>query len=257
MKHLLTLLTLLTAAIFTDLQAQTAPDEAARGIMEKYKTALVVVTVKGKVVTKTNGKALPENEQQRRTLGITVAENGLVAISNSAIDATVGLTGQRVEIDGEEVEIISANSEYETVEISYGDSSVLSGKVVRQDASADIAFVLPDNPDGKKFDIVDLSNAAADALPAQSIVGLSRSSAPYGYMPTINLGHITGVFKSNRTFFLTSAGVSQGMPIFSLDGKVVGLTVIRINPDGRPSGVLGTIAAGSIQVMANLANESL
>jgi hypothetical protein len=50
-------------------------------------------------------------------------------------------------------------------------------------------------------------------------------------------------------------GTAQGIPVFTLEGKPIGLTVVRII-DGNPSGVLGTLSAGSIQVMANLAREA-
>ena len=70
------------------------------------------------------------------------------------------------------------------------------------------------------------------------------------------MGRITGVFKGDRTFFVTDAGTAQGIPIFTLDGKPVGVTVVRII-DGKPSGVLGTLSAGSIQVMGDLAREAI
>lgn len=221
---------------------------------------LVVVTVKGQVVTTTTGKPLPANPQQRRTLGITVADNGLVAVSNSAIDATVGLAGQKADIDGTVVTINSAKTDFSDIEISYGDKSLLKGKVVRQDIGADIAFILPDQASakglGKKFQKIDLNQFAANAQAADQVVGLSRSSSVYGYMPTLIMGRITGVFNSDRKYFVTTAGNSQGMPIFTLDGRPIGLTVVRVM-DGKPTGILGTLSAGSIQVMANLANSSL
>jgi hypothetical protein len=145
------------------------------------------------------------------------------------------------------------------VEISYGDSVLIHGKVVRQDMEADVAFIMPDQAEAKKlnkvFDKIDLSQFAATAEVADQVVGLSRSSAVYGYMPTLVMGRITGVFKGDRTFFVTDAGTAQGIPIFTLDGKPVGVTVVRII-EGKPSGVLGTLSAGSIQVMANLAREA-
>lgn len=231
----------------------------ARKLMEQYKGALVVVTAKGALKAKTGGEPLPDRDQQRRTLGVTVGDDGLLVVSNSAIDASVGLAGQQAQLDDKVVTIVSATTEFSDVEISYGDTTLLRGKVVRQDVEADVAFIMPD-PDevkalGKTFDKVDLSQFAATADAADQVVGLSRSSAVYGYMPTIIVGRITGVFKGDRTFFVTDAGSAQGVPVFTLDGKPVGMTVVRII-EGQPSGVLGTLSAGSIQVMANLAREA-
>lgn len=239
--------------------SQDADAEKARELLEKYKGALVVITVKGKLVATTTGDPLPDREQQRRTLGVTIGDDGLVVVSNSAIDASLGLEGQQAKMDTKVVTIKSAKSEFTDVEISYGDSTLLHGKVVRQDPEADIAFIMPDAAEAKAinktFSRVDLSQFAATAQEGDRVVGLSRSSAVYGYMPTVVMGRVTGVYKGDRTFFVTDAGTAQGIPVFTLEGKPVGLTVVRII-DGNPSGVLGTLSAGSIQVMANLAREA-
>ena len=249
---------LLTLALVSQspLQAQSVEDQA-RGIMEKYKPTLVVVTVNGRIVTTTTGDPLPPKDQQRRTLGITIGDNGLIVVSNSAIDSAVGLAGQKAQIKDKVVTIKTAKSQFNNIEISYGDATLLHGKVVRQEESADVAFILPDQAEakalGKKFDKVDLAQFAANAKAADRVVGLSRSSSVFGYMPTLIMGRITGVFKGDRVFFVNTAGNSQGMPIFTLDGRPVGITVVRV-VKGQPTGILATLSAGSIQVMANLAS---
>ena len=263
MKRLLLILNL---SLFVGLSApltasaQETAEQQARKLLEQHKSSLVVVTAKGMLKAKTTGEPLPDRDQQRRTLGVTIGEDGLLVVSNSAIDSSVGLAGQQARIEEKSVTIQSALTEFSEVEISYGDSTLLKGKILRQDIEADVAFILPDQVAAKAankvFDRVDLSQFAATAEAADQVVGLSRSSAVYGYMPTLVMGRITGVFKGDRTFFVTDAGTAQGIPIFTLDGKPVGVTVVRVI-EGKPSGVLGTLSAGSIQVMANLAREAI
>ena len=261
MKALVLILVALTVSFApaTSRAQEETVEVKARKLLETHKGSLVVVTAKGLLKAKTSDDPLPDREQQRRTLGITIGDDGLVVVSNSAIDAAVGLAGQQAQMNDKVVTIQSASTEFGNVEISYGDTTLLRGKVVRQDVEADVAFILPDAAEvkalNKKFDKVDLSQFAATAEAADMVVGLSRSSAVFGYMPTLVMGRITGVFKGERTFFVTDAGTAQGVPVFTLDGKPVGVTVVRII-DGQPSGVLGTLSAGSIQVMANLAREA-
>lgn len=246
-------------SLATSLPAQDTVEQKARAILEKYTGALVVVTATAKLEATTSGEPLPSRDQQRRTLGVTIGDDGLVVVSNSAIDPSIGLEGQQAKMDENVVTIKSAKSTFSEVEISYGDTTLLHGKVVRQDIEADVAFILPDAAEAKAvskvFEKVDMGDFAATADSADQVVGLSRASAVYGYMPTLVMGRITGVFKGDRTFFVTDAGTAQGIPVFSLDGKVLGITVVRIL-EGKPSGVLGTLSAGSIQVMANLAREN-
>ena len=253
------LLPILGLSVFTARAQEESIEVKCRKLLEQYKGALVVVTAKGMLKAKTSGEPLPDRDQQRRTLGVTVGDDGLVVVSNSAIDASVGLAGQQAQMNEKVVTIQSASTEFTEVEISYGDTTLLHGKVVRQDVEADVAFIMPDSAEAtalnKKFEKIDLSQFAATAETADQVFGLSRSSAVYGYMPTLVIGRITGVFKGERTFFVTDAGTAQGVPVFTIDGKPVGVTVIRII-EGQPSGVLGTLSAASIQVMANLAREA-
>lgn len=254
-------LILFATSIFSSMTgvSQDTVEEKARLLMEEHKGALVVITAKGRLEAKTSGDPLPARDQQRRTLGVTIGDDGLVVVSNSAIDASLGLEGQQAKLEEEVVTIRSAKTVFSEIEISYGDSTLLSGRVVRQDVEADIAFIMPDAAEAKAlsktFQKVDLAQFAATADAADRVVGLSRSSAVYGYMPTLVMGRITGVYKGDRTYFVTDAGTAQGIPVFTIDGKPLGLTVVRI-VEGKPTGVLGTLSAGSIQVMANLAREA-
>lgn len=230
---------------------------SAREMLEKYKASLVVVTVEGRLTTTTDGTPLPDQQQQRRTLGVTIRSTGLIVISNSAVDPAVGLSGQKARLDDKVVTIQTAKTAFEKVEISYGDSTVLPGSVIGQDVDADVAFVLPDEAAAKKlnktFEFVDLANAALSE-PADEVIGLSRSSSAYAYMPTVIVGRVTGVFNGDRRYFVTTAGTAQGIPVFSTDGKVVGITLERIIENKRTN-ILGTLAAGSIQILADLALE--
>lgn len=242
------------------VSAQDAIAGTARDILDKNKMALVVVTVDGRLVAETDGGPLPERTQQRRTLGVTIRpDSGLVVISNAAIDPSIGLSGQRARVDDKVVTIKTAKTVFEKVEISYGDSSVIPGTIIKQDQGADVAFILPDSGKARElgktnFDAIDMGTAGM-AQPAAQVVGLSRSSAAYGYMPTVIVGRVTGVFKGEfRTFYVTTAGTAQGIPIFSMEGKPVGITLERVI-DNKRSGILGTLAAGSIKVMADLAMD--
>lgn len=250
---------LISVAALSPVVGQESVEQKARTLLEKNRAALVVVTVQGQLEAQTTGDPLPPRDQQRRTLGVTIADDGLIVVSNSAIDASVGLEGQQAQLDEKVLRITSAKTVFSDVEISYGDTTLISGKVVRQEPDADIAFILPDSAEAKAvnktFDKIDLSQFAATAQEADQVVGLSRASAVYGYMATIALGRIGAVFKGDRTFFVNTAGTAQGMPVFTIDGKPIGITVVRI-VEGKPTGILGTLSAGSIQVMANLARES-
>lgn len=242
-------------------EAQDA-GESARALIEKYKAALVVVSAVGDLETTTNGEPLPPQKQVRRTLGVTVDSSGLVVVSNYAIDASQDLEGQRAKHDDKVVDIISAKMKFSKVEISYGDSTKISGKVVLQRPEQDLAFIMPDAGSARalgkeRFSFVDLSAFTTGVKQADQVVGLSRSSLAFEFMPTVLVGRVTGIYRGlDRTFFVTSVGTAHGVPVFALDGSPVGITLERIGKDGKRTGLLGTLSAGSVQLTAKLALDS-
>lgn len=234
--------------------------ESARALVEKHKAALVVISASGNLETTTSGDPLPGQPQVRRTLGVTIDPSGLIVVSNYAIDASIDFIGQRAKHEDDVVDIVSAKMEFTKVEISYGDSTRIPGKVVLQRPEADLAFIMPDAAVAKRlaksdFTYIDLAAFSSDVKLADEVIGLSRSSLAFDFMPTVLVGRVTGLFRGDRTFYVTSVGTAHGVPVFALDGSPVGITLERIK-DGKRTGLLGTLSAGSVQVQAKLAVDS-
>ena len=257
-------LALAFAALVVAPQASAQQDagESARALIEKHKAALVVVSAVGELVTTTSADPLPPQKQVRRTLGVTIDPSGLVVVSNYSIDASQDLQGQRAKHNDKVVDIISAKMKFSKIDISYGDSTKIAGKVVLQRPEQDLAFIMPDaavaQALGKsKFSHVDLSAFTTGVRQADQVVGLSRSSMAFEFMPTVLVGRVTGIYRGlDRTFFVTSVGTAHGVPVFSLDGSPVGITLERIGKDGKRTGLLGTLSAGSVQLNAKLALDA-
>ncbi len=234
--------------------------ESARALVEKHKAALVVISASGKLQTTTSGDPLPDQPQVRRTLGVTIDSSGLIVVSNYAIDASIDFVGQRAKHEDAVVNIVSAKMEFTKVEISYGDSTRIPGTVVLQRPEADLAFIMPDAGVAKRleksnFTYVDLAAFSSDVKIADEVIGLSRSSLAFDFMPTVLVGRVTGLFRGDRTFYVTSVGTAHGVPVFALDGSPVGITLERIK-DGKRTGLLGTLSAGSVQVQAKMAVDA-
>lgn len=215
--------------------------EAGRRILETYKSSLVVVTVNQTVVG--SGKS-SSSETSRRTLGVTVRSDGLLIVSNSAIDASIPEApkteaGADVTPNGG----AGATSRIGKIEISYGDASVRTGKLIGRSTGADIAFILPDSP--PKTGHVSL-DGESEARVGQDVVGVSRSSSAFGYMPTVIIGSVVGLFRGELGCFISDAGKAQGVPVFDTDGNFLGITVQRM-VDGNASGVLGILTVQQLR----------
>lgn len=260
MARYLTIILLTAIGLQGLASAQSATSLAAREVYTNHQDALVVITAISTIHFTTDGAPLPTQDRKAQTLGTIISKKGLIMISNSAIDQAVGMVGNRGRPAGSEgwVTVQSAQSRFQEIQVNLSDGSEFHATKVDEDIELDVAFLLLDqNQVAKRAEplpFVDLSNkiTEGDVSIADEVIGLSRSSPVYAYIPSVIPGYITAISKRNVTYYITTAGTAQGIPIFSLDGKFVGLTVQRII-DGKRTNLLGTLGGGTVKSMADLA----
>lgn len=239
---------------------QSIPD-AARDIYQDYQDALAVVTARCQIEFTTDKGSLPDQEQSTQTLGTVIHPKGLVVVSNSALDLSVGMKGQRGRAAGTEefVTVTKAEASFPEIQINLADGSEYTATRIQQNVDLDLAFLLinPKQVAERKTPLVyvDLSRKVSEGSLsiADPVVSLSRSSSVYRHIPTVTPGYVTAISKREEsTFYITSAGAAQGVPVFDLQGRFAGITVQRVIEDQR-TGVLGTLAAGMVNSLAELA----
>lgn len=235
--------------------------EAAREVYQARQDALAVVTARCLIEFTTEKGSLPDQEQSTQTLGTVIHPRGLVVVCNSALDPSVGMVGQKGRAAGSEefVTVTKAEASFPEIQINLADGSEYTGTRLQQNLDLDLAFILinPKQVAARKVPLaaVDLSNKIPEGglSIADPVIGLSRSSSVYRHIPTVLPGYVTAISKRpESTFYITTAGNSQGVPVFDVEGRFVGITVQRI-VDGQRTNVLGTLAAGMVKSLADLA----
>jgi len=185
----------------------------------------------------------------------------LVVVSNSALDLSVGMVGQKGRAAGSEefLTVTKVGSSFPEIQINLADGSSTNASRIQQNEELDLAFLLinPKQVADRKVPLshVDISKKVSEGglSIADAVVGLSRSSSVYRHIPTVTPGYVTAISKRpESTFYITTAGISQGVPVFDLQGRFAGITVQRI-VGGQRTNVLGTLAAGMVVSFADLA----
>ncbi|MEM0968715.1 MAG: hypothetical protein AAF191_11015 [Verrucomicrobiota bacterium] len=230
---------------------------AARNLYERNQDALVVVTAQVTVNFETDGGTLPSQEQTTQTLGTIIDGKGLIMISNSALDPSVGMKGQRGRPVGEEefATVTKASAYYRAIQVNLADGSMYHAAMIDRVPDLDLAFLLADQAEVQKrkgsLPRVNLGNAAAGVSIGEDIIGMARSNSVYGYIPTVVPMNVSAISKREPTYYLTTVGAVQGMPIFSKGGSFVGLVVQRVVSDQR-TGVLGVLEAKALNQRVKL-----
>ena len=120
------------------------------------------------------------------------------------------------------------------VKMRLADGTELPAKVVLRDKDLDLAFVRLIDPPAKPLAAVDLSGAApTDVL--EEVVILNRMGEVANRVPATMVDRIVGVIKKPRLMYIPGPigqYSSLGCPVFTTDGKVIGVIVNRFPPQG-------------------------
>ena len=220
-----TIFALLTCAA---LPASGDSITAARDVLAKYSNAVVGVSVVVRIQTSYEGKAGEKSEMKNETTGTTVDPSGLTVVSLSQIDPESYWKAMGLD----ESSGYQYSAETADVKIRLGAGQEIPAKIVLRDRDLDLAFVRPAQKPANPAPFVDFA-ADAKLQPLDEMIILDRLGKAAGRIPGVRIDRVQAVMEKPRTFYVPSAEAlrsSPGAPVFSSDGKVVGLISLRIVP---------------------------
>ena len=218
--------------------------EAARKILAERQDSVLWISGVCKVSYTTEGGSgepmnIPEQERTVEILGTVISTNGMMVTALSGIDPAKEISGREVRMGGSTVRL-EASSVLKEVKIIMPDGVEVPAEVVMKDMDLDLAF-LQAKSDAKEFKdatfkAVDLKDSAKVAI-ADVVVSISRADEVLSRQPTVYNGQVNVLVKKPREFIRASSG-GLGTPTFNLDGKLVGIGVLRSSKDKRSVSVL-------------------
>jgi hypothetical protein len=176
------------------------------------------------------GLTMPEREDKVRADGTLVDDKGLVALSLSAIDPSRLVDGREANSPAGPIKV-EASATLKELEIILGDGTEIPATLVFKDEDLDLAFLRPkaDAPEAKgvTFDPVDLA-AAGTVQMADYTVSVTRLEDLFNGAPAMMPGQVSAVIERPRPFVLAT-NVVRGCPMFALDGRLVGIGIVRMS----------------------------
>jgi len=256
LRHVALLIT--CAALPLAARAEESVPALARKVFDANKESIVKVTGVAQIrlsAAARPGLNLPEREDKVRADGTVVDGNGLVVVSLSAIDPSLLIDGREGNSPMGPIKV-DASATIKELEIILGDGTEIPATMVFKDADLDLAFVRPkaDAPEAKgvTFDPIDLA-AAGSSQVADYTVSVTRLEDLFNNDPAMMPGQVSAVIERPRPFYL-GTNVVRGCPMFTLDGKLLGIGVVRLSktqgqgmalvPAAEVSKLIGQIPAG-------------
>lgn len=241
--------TLTVSALFVALFVPTVhSDEIARKgrkILEDHQDSVVTLTLVLKQKVSFPGMASQESESTTEATGTIISPDGLVVLSLSATDPS-SLVEAMMAGSGRGRDL-KMETEVRDIKILLKDGSEISAKVILRDQDLDMAFVRPVEVPETPFAYIDISKSGAPDYLDQ-IVTLNRLGKVANRVHSASLERIEAIVTKPRTFYIpgndpTNTGL--GSPAFTLDGKFIGVFLMRAIKATGGGGRFGGFGGGS------------
>ncbi len=235
MKRQITLILSLTLAGFggwTVFPAQ-AEDAAKSGreILAKCQQAVVTVKLAIKQSMSMGGHD-SKSESKTETTGTVIDPSGLTVVSLATTDpgsAVKDSYTRAMAARGADMSQFKLESELSDVKIVLADGTEIPAEVVLRDKDLDLAYLRPSDKPAKPLPFVDLAQDAKVQILDEVIV-VNRLSQVANRVPAVSIGRIEAIVDKPRTFYVLGQsmwGYALGSPVFSLNGKLVGILFLR------------------------------
>jgi S1-C subfamily serine protease len=238
--------------VITTLVAQSIlADEGAtagRQILAKYQDAVVIVKLVVKQGMSFGGRDAKQ-EQKTSTTGTVIDPSGLVVVSLSAVDPSTTLStiygkAMRSQSSGQEFKF---ESELMDVKIQTADGTETPAEVVLRDKDLDLAYIRPTEKLPKKISSIALAAEAKPAVLDQVIV-INRLGNVANRAAAVSVGRIEAMVDKPRPFYVlggASWAQALGAPVFSLDGKLLGVLLLRTSKSQEDIGISSMFSGAS------------
>lgn len=204
---------------------------AGNKIMNSCKDAIVKVEVVVQNKWMMNGKEIQNRESKSEITGTVLDPSGLVLVSFTAIDPSKFMEGLISGMGNEMKMKMDMKLTLKDVKVILPDETELDAKVVLRDKDLDMAFIRPTQKTAKPMASVKMSDQSHPRI-MDEIVILSRLDKVASHAPSVMSTRISAVVIKPRTFYvpqLAGGGMEYiGTPAFTLDGKLVGVVLMRV-----------------------------
>ncbi len=197
---------------------------SAQKIQAQNQDAVVWVEGVLKVQMSMQGET-QSRDQEVQALATVVCPTGLAVVSKSSLNPT-SMVSQMMQRAGMGMSGVLAD-----VKMVMPDGTEVPAEVVIEDDILDISIIAPiksdDDEEIAEFKYVDLENSGSAAV-LDEVVNLSRMPKFMNRQEAVTLHRVSSLIERPRKFYALDSVGNVGTPVFSSDGKLVGLSALRM-----------------------------
>jgi hypothetical protein len=207
--------------------------EKGRAILEGHRSAVVTLAIVLNQKVSFTGASSRSNESKVEATGTVISPEGLTIMSlsetdpSSIMESMMAASGRGGEVQME--------TEIRDLKIMLEDGTEVAGEVILRDKDLDMAFVRPKEKPVTPFKYVNIEDAGKPDYLDQ-VITLNRLGQVAGREYAVSVERVQAIVKRPRTLYLPGMDPTQtglGSPAFTLDGKFVGVFLLRVVTGGQ------------------------
>ncbi len=217
--------------------------EKGRQIFKDNQHSVVTVTIVVRSKVSVGGRGGEPNETRQDVTGTIIDPSGLTVVSLSATDPGQMFQNVMASMSADEESKVKVETELSDVKLLLPDGTEAAAEVVLRDRDLDLAFLRPKQKLSTPLPAVDLTKSGKAQLLDQ-VLGLTRLGNAAGRAYSASAERIAAIVERPRLFYVPETSMtttSLGAPAFTLDGKILGLFVMRSIKASSGSGMSGVM----------------
>jgi len=213
--------------------------QKGREVFKNNRHSVVTVQIVVKSKFSMGGMGGQANESRQDVTGTLIDASGLTVLSLAATDPGQMMQNVMSSMSDEDSKF-KIETELSDVKILLEDGTEVPAEVVLRDKDLDLAFVRPKTKLTTQISPLDLTKSGKVEILDQ-VIALNRLGNAAGRAYAASVERIAAVVERPRLFYVPETSFTTtalGAPAFTLDGKLVGLFVMR-SLKGRSGGAGG------------------
>ncbi len=212
-------------------------DDSYQKLLDDNAERLVTV----KYILKMGAGGSGDDESENELTGVMIDPKGIILCSNTQLG---GYRGMMMRMSGGDSAVTPTD-----IKVLIGDDvEGIDGELIARDTELDLAWIRIKEPGDRQFSAVDLA-AGIEAKVGDRLLALRRMGKFFGRALVVNEGYVGGATRKPRELLIPSGdiGTALGLPVFSTDGRVIGVSVVQMpSPEDMaadPTGGAGSVGA--------------
>lgn len=212
--------------------------EKGRAILEQHRSAVVTMAIVINQKVSFTGSSSQSRESKIEATGTIISAEGLTVMSLSETDPS-SVMEQMMAASGQTD--MQMETEVRDIKIMLLDGTEVPAEVILRDKDLDLAFVRPKEKPTTPFAFVNVENSEAPKH-LDPVITLNRLGQVAGREHAASVERISAIVTRPRTFYVPGLDPTQtglGSPAFTVDGKFVGINLLRVVSAGGAGSMLG------------------